>query len=165
MASNQFCGKFCDKNIQPPEWNQHCSGRRHHVISVNLRPRPQNHPCCGRNHEKSQCRYRANLGNLLIGPEHVTTRNSYARRQLSEPPMEQFVESIRNLFDEDECYLEAIRHLFDEEGEREAARREEPIAEQPHTHYWWEAFKAGPYPKIRSQGKTNPSNAIKSALD
>jgi hypothetical protein len=36
--------------------------------------------------------------------------------------MEQFIESIRNLFDKEDDYLEAIKYLFDEEGEREATQ-------------------------------------------
>jgi hypothetical protein len=155
MAANQLCGNFCEKEVQPAEWHQHCSAKWHHEVCVNLRPRPQNHPCCGSHHKKSQCQYRANQGKRLIGPETVTTKNSHARRQLSRPPMEEFIESIKNLFDEEDDYLEAIKNLFDEEEEREAAQRDEPIVEQPHAHVWWEGFKASPYPRVRSQGMTN----------
>lgn len=154
MALNQFCGKFCDKTVQPPEWRQHCTRQRDHILSVNLRQRPTSHPCCGKNHERSNCRYRSNLGNLLIGPEQVTTKNSYAKRQLSAPPMEPYIESIRTLFDEEDCFLEAIRNLFDEGEGSGTAHREEPIAVEPHAHFWWESFKAGPFPNTRTQGKT-----------
>ena len=171
MAANQLCGNFCNKEMQPSEWRQHCSIRRNHEVCVNLRPsyparhlewvcvnhrpKPQNHPCCGSHHEKSQCKYRANQGKRFTGPETLTTRNSYARRQLSRPPMEEFIESIRNLFDEDDNYLESIRNLFYEEGDGKVTERSEPAVELRHTHNWWEGFKAGPYPRVQSTGMRN----------
>jgi hypothetical protein len=69
--------------------------------------------------------------------------------------MEEFIESIQNLFDEEDNYLEAIRNLFYEEGDREVAERGEPTVERRHAHVWWEGFKSGPYPRVRSTGMRN----------
>jgi hypothetical protein len=151
------------------ERRQHCTAKRHREVCVNLRPRPVNHPCCGSHHEPSQCKYRANYGKRITGPETVTTKNAYARRQLTRPlDATEYIESIRYLFEEEEDYVEAIRELFreEEEGAEMAEEAEEgaeggapivwpiawPIAGRPCVHNWWEAFKAGPFPKIRSKG-------------
>jgi hypothetical protein len=146
------------------EWRQHCKSKHHREVCVSVRPRPVDHPCCGSHHLPSQCKYRANYGNLFIGPETVTTKNAYARRQLAKPlDAMEYIESVKDLFEEEEDYVKSIRELFHEEAkpeEEEGAEGEAPIE---CLHNWREAFNAGPFPKIRSKGMNKKQT--KSVLD